>query len=288
VRENLKGILKDMLQPQELKSLIKSYDIVGDIAVIRVPENLKSRSPTIAEAIMQTHKHVKTVLRQAGAVLGDFRLRQLEWVVGVKKTETVHREFGCVFKVDLEKSYFSPRLSHERMRIARLVKPGEDVVNMFAGVGCYSIVIAKHSSAGKIFSIDVNPSAVQYMKENIRLNRVDARVIPLFGDAERVVAERLLGAAQRVLMPLPAKAYECLDCALSALKPPGGCIHYYDFTHAGRGENPIEKVKARVSERLSSLGVRFDLPLARVVRTTGPNWYQVVVDIDVLGARHGE
>jgi len=286
--KNLKSILKEKLTPEELSSLIKSYDVIGDIAVIRVPENLRTQSRIIAEAVMQTHRHVKTVLRQASAVSGEFRLRRLEWVMGVKKTETVHREFGCVFRVDLEKSYFSPRLSHERMRIARLVKPDECVVNMFAGVGCYSIVMARHSEAEKIYSIDVNPFAIRYLRENIRLNRVDARVVPLHGDAKRVVTEKLMGVADRVLMPLPEKAYEYLDCALSALKSSGGNIHYYDFAHAGKGERPIEKVKARVSERLRGLGVRFDLPLARVVRTTGPNWYQVVVDINVLGAKHGE
>jgi len=282
MKKNLRSVLRERLRPRELDSVIKSYDVIGDIAVIRVPENLRSRSPTIAQAVMQTHKHVKTVLRQASAVSGEFRLRQLEWVTGEKRTETVHREFGCVFRVDLEKSYFSPRLSYERMRIARLVKPEESVVNLFAGVGCYSIIVARHSEVEKIYSIDVNPSAVRYMRENVRLNRVDARVIPLLGDAKLVVTERLRGVADRVLMPLPEKAYEYLDCALSAFKSSGGYIHYYDFAHAGKGANPIEKVKARVSERLRGLGVRFDLPLSRVVRTTGPNWHQVVVDIHVL------
>jgi len=280
---DLKFVLREKLTPQELDSLVKSYDIIGDIAVLRVPEDLKPRIQTIAEAVMQTHRHVKTVLQQAGGVSGEFRLRELEWVAGEKKSETVHREFGCVLKVDLEKSYFSPRLSHERMRVARLVKPGEIVVNMFAGVGCYSIIIAKHSKVEKIYSVDVNPSAVQSMVENVRLNRVDARVVPILGDARLVVAERFRGVADRVLMPLPEKAFEYLDCALSALKSAGGCIHYYDFAHAGKGVNPVEGVEAKVKEKLSSLGVGFDFPLARVVRMTGPYWYQVVVDIHVFG-----
>lgn len=284
MKRNLKSVLKEKLQPNELSSLIKSYDIIGDIAVIKVPEHLEPQSSTIAQAVIETHKHVRTVLRQVSAVSGEFRLRKLEWVMGVKKTKTVHKEYGCAFKVDLEKSYFSPRLSHERIRITGHVKPGEEVVNMFAGVGCYSIIIAKHSEAQKIHSIDVNPSAVGYMRENIRLNRVEARVIPLLGDAKEIVTRELQEVADRVLMPLPEKAYAYLDNALSALKSSGGHIHYYDFTHVGKGESPIEKVKARVSEKLRGLGVRFDVPLARVVRTTGPNWYQVVVDVEVLGA----
>ncbi len=282
MRGSLKNVLVDKLEPEELSLLYKSYDVIGDIAVIRVLEPLNPRSGIIAEAIMQTHKRVKTVLRQASPILGDLRLRKLEWVRGERKTETFHKEFGCVFKVDLEKCYFSPRLSHERMRIAKLVKPNEVIVNMFAGVGCYSIIIAKHSEASKIFSIDINPVAVQYMQENIEINKVRERVFPVEGDAKRIVEERLRNVANRVLMPLPEKAYEYLDFAMLALKPTGGWINYYEFEHARKDENPVEKTKRKVFEKLQNFNVNFEIPFGRVVRTTGPNWYQVVIDIEIF------
>jgi tRNA (guanine37-N1)-methyltransferase len=282
MRGSLKNILADKLEPEELSLLYKSYDVIGDIAVIRVLEPLKPRSGIIAEAIMQTHKRVKTVLRQASPILGDLRLRKLEWVRGERKIETFYKEFGCVFKVDLEKCYFSPRLSHERMRIARLVKPNEVIVNMFAGVGCYSIIIAKHSEARKIFSVDINPVAVQCMQENIEINKVRDLVLPMEGDAKRIVEEKLRNVANRVLMPLPEKAYEYLDSAVLALKPTGGWINYYDFEHAGKDEGPVEKTKRKVFEKLENLNVTFEIPFGRVVRTTGPNWYQVIIDITVF------
>jgi len=281
VGRDLKAFLADRLEPSELKLLYKSYDIVGEIALIRFPKGLEKQRKIIAEAIMQTHKHIKTVLCQAGPVSGGFRLRKLEWVAGERKTETTHRESGCVFKVDLGKCYFSPRLSYERMRVSKQVQPNEVVINMFAGVGCYSILMAKHSQAGKIYSIDLNPVAIEYMRENIRLNRVEGRVVPILGDAKRVIEERLRNAANRVLMPLPERAYEYLDCAVSALKPAGGWIHYYDFEHAKKHENPIEKVKAKVCGKLQKLSVDFEVPFGRVVRKTGPNWYQVVIDVHV-------
>ena len=230
---------------------------------------------------MKTHKRVKAVWRQASPVSGDFRLRKLKWVAGERKTETLHKEYGCIFKVDLEKCYFSPRLSYERMRIARQVQPDEVILNMFAGVGCYSIIIAKHSKSGKIFSIDINPFAIQYMQENIKLNKVEEKVVPVQEDAKKVIEERLQNVADRVPMPLPEKAYEYLDYALLALKPTGGWIHYYDFEHAKKGENPIEKIESKVSEKLQRLGVNFEVMFGRIVRTTGPNWYQVVLDIEV-------
>jgi len=278
---SLKTVLAGKLEPWELKLLYTSYDVVGDIAVIRVPGSLQHRREVIAEAIMQTHKRVKTVLCQTGPISGDFRLRKLELVAGEKKTETVHREYGCVFKVDLEACYFSPRLSYERMRIARLVQPDEVVVNMFAGVGCYSIISVMHSKAQKIFSIDINPVAVQCMQENVRLNKVEERVISVQGDAKRVIEEKLRSVANRVLMPLPERAYEYLDYAVLTLKPVGGWIHYYDFEHAKKSENPIEKIESKVCRRLQEFNVNFEVPFRRIVRGVGPNWFQIVLDIVV-------
>lgn len=282
MKKNLKSILKEQMNPVDLKEIIRSYDVIGDIAIIRIPENLQSKSPIIADAIMQTQKHVKTVFRQASAVSGDFRLRQLEWIAGEKRTETLYKEFSCIFKVDVEQCYFSPRLSQERMRIARLVQPGEIAVNMFAGVGSFSILMAKHSKAKKVYSVDLNPVAVQFMKENIRLNKVGGQVVPILGDARNVITERLNGMADRVIMPLPEKAFEYIDCAVMALKSKRGWIHYYEFEHAYKTEHPVEKVKAKITDRLRRMGVTdFAIRFGRVVRATGPNWYQIGLDVEL-------
>jgi len=281
MKGNLKALLADTLSPEELKILYKSYDIVGDVAIIRVPEPLKRHSKIIAKGVMQSNKSIRTVLHQVAPVSGDLRLRKLKWIVGDRKTETLHKEYGCLFKIDLAKCYFSPRLSFERMRIAQLVQPNEVVVNMFAGVGCYSVIIARHAKAEKVYSIDINPVAVGYIEENARLNKVQDRVVPIEGDAKIIIEEKLQNVADRVLMPLPEKAYEYLDYAVHALKPTVGYVHYYDFEHATKNENPMEKVKAKLLEKLRKLDVDFEMPVSRVVRTTGPNWYQVVVDVKV-------
>jgi len=276
---NLREKLADILTPSELRTLYKSFDIVGDIAILKIPKTLENKSKLIAEAVMQMNKNVRTVLGQASPVSGEMRLRKLEWLGGEKKTETIHKEYGCLFKVDLAKCYFSPRLSYEHIRIAKQVKPDEVVINMFAGVGCFSIMIAKHSKAKKVYSIDINPAAVYYMKANVELNKVENIVEPIEGDAKKIIESKLRNVADRVLMPLPEKAYEYLDYALMALKPKGGVIHYYDFEHARKSEKPIEKVIEKVSMKLSSLNVDFKMLFARIVRTVGPRWYQVVLDI---------
>jgi len=282
MKKGLKAFLKDKRQFDAFDAFGGTYDLVGDVAVLRVPDNVKARIHVVARAILQAHKNVKTVLLQAGGVAGEFRLRSLEWLLGEKKTQTVHGEWGCKYKVDLETCYFSPRLSFERMRIARLVKPHETVVNMFAGIGCFSILMVKLGKAQIVYSIDVNPSAIEYMQENARLNRVESQVVSIQGDAKDIIAEHLGNIADRVLMPLPQKACEYLGYAVAALKPTGGWIHYYDFEHASKDEDPVEKVRVKVSERLRELGTRFTVSFGRVVRKTGPNWYQVVLDIQAF------
>jgi tRNA (guanine37-N1)-methyltransferase len=281
--KRLRKILSSVLPSEEAAHVYNSYDIVGDIAVVRLTGVSEKNSVDVAKAIMSVHKNVKTVLAQVSPVCGGFRIRELRYVAGENKTVTTHVESGCVFSVDVSKCYFSPRLMHEHVRIARQVREREVVVNMFAGVGCFSLLIAKCSSASRIYSIDVNPAAFEFMQENIRVNGAYGRVIPMLGDAKEVIEARLCRVGQRVLMPLPEKAFEYLPYALTALKASVGWIHYYDFEHSKRREDVVEKVKLKVTEKLERLRVAFEVPFGRVVRSTGPNWYQVVLDIAVKG-----
>jgi tRNA (guanine37-N1)-methyltransferase len=282
LRKRLRKKLSTALSSEELNQIYNSFDIIGDIAIIKMPNDNAVNAETVANQIMSIHKNVKTVFAQTSPILGDFRVRDLKLLAGENKTSTKHKESGCVFAVDVEKCYFSPRLSHERSRVAGMVKSGEMVVNMFAGVGCFSIIIAKAVCQTKVFSIDLNPTAVQYMEKNVRINRVFDKVIPVLGDSKDIINSQLRGMADRVLMPLPEKALDYLPYAVSALKKLGGWIHYYDFQHATINENPTEKTKLKVAEKLDSLGVGYVFAFSRVVRSTGPNWYQTVLDIRVV------
>ncbi len=281
----MKSHLSKQLSHQNLLNIYNSYDVVGDIAIIKTSEDTRKHGEIIAELIMNTHKNIKTVLAQTGAISGRFRLRQLEFIAGEKKTITKHKEWGCLFLVDVVKCYFSPRLVYERIRIARLVKEGEIIINMFAGVGCYSIIIANHSKAKKIYSIDINPLAVTFMRDNIRLNRLWNRVNAIEGDAKEIIENRFSRVIDRVLMPLPEKSFEYLSSAISALKNDGGWIHYYGSTHAKK-EDPAEKLKLTVMKKMEEMKIPFSIPFHRIVRTTGPNWYQVVLDIEIFDPAH--
>ena len=281
MRRRLKEKLSVNVASEELMCIYNSFDIIGDIAILKVANNSFVNTETVAKQIMAIHRSLKTVLVQTSPILGDFRVRELKLAAGEGKTTTKYRESGCVFAVDVEKCYFSPRLSHERARIAGLVGSGETLVNMFAGVGCFSIIIAKTVPQTKVFSIDVNPTAFHCMEDNVKLNRVYSKVVPLLGDSKEIIKAHLQGKADRVLMPLPEKALEYLPYAVSALKPSGGWIHLYDFQHAAGNEDPVDKTKKNVTQKLGGLSVSYSFVFSRVVRSTGPNWYQTVLDIRV-------
>ena len=279
MRKRLRDKLSAALPSEELSKVYNSFDVIGDIAIIIV--NTIQNAEAIARQIMASQKNIKTVLTPATRITGDFRVRELKYLAGENKTITSHKESGCTFKVDVEKCYFSPRLSYEHSRIAKLVLSSETVVNMFAGIGCFSVAIAKTASQTKVYSIDINPAAIQCMEENVRINEVEESVFPMFGDAKDIINSKLLGLADRVLMPLPEKALEYLPYALLALKSTGGWIHYYDFQYAPKRENPAVKTKLKIAEKLDCLCINYVFANSRVMRPTGPNWYQTVVDIKV-------
>jgi len=272
-------LLEDKLPSHLLASLPHAMDFVGDVAVIEVPPELEAYKKAVGAAILKAHKRVHTVLAKSGAVEGMYRLREFETIAGVGKTETVHKEHGCMFYVDLAKTYFSPRLSHEHDRVASQVKDGETVIDMFAGVGPFSILIAKRHENVQVYAIDVNPDAVNYLKKNIKANHVEKSVTPLLGDIRRIVKKKLIGIADRVIMNLPERAIEYVDVACEAIKPRGGVVHYYEFTSI---PEPLETAKVRLIEAMKQTSRNVKKTLyARLVRATAPYTFQVVVDVEI-------
>ena len=273
-------VLADKLPPHLLASLPRSMDFIGEIAVVEVPPELEGHKKILGEAILATNKRLHTVLAKSSAVEGVYRVRKFEVVAGEGKTETIHKEYGCRFLLDVKEVYFSPRLSYERWRISKLVRPDEVVVNMFAGVGCFSVMIAKHAKPAKVYSIDINPVAMPYMKENLRLNKVENIVVPILGDASQIIRGQLRGVADRVVMQLPGRAYEFLDVAALALKSRGGILHYYSFID----ENKIAVERVRVLKRLKELEYKGEIMFKRIIFPIAPRRYEIVFDINVTRA----
>ncbi|MCX6769456.1 MAG: hypothetical protein NT051_02120, partial [Candidatus Micrarchaeota archaeon] len=136
--KNLREALEGKLSAREMEELVASFDLVGDIAVVEIPDALRAKEKLVAEALMSAHRNVKVVAKKTGGTAGEFRIRPVEVIGGEKRTAAIYREGGCEFELDLNKTYFSPRLGTERGRIAALVKPGEKVLVPFAGVGPFA------------------------------------------------------------------------------------------------------------------------------------------------------
>jgi tRNA (guanine37-N1)-methyltransferase len=272
-------LLVDRLPPYLMACLPRAIDFAGDIAIIEIPPELETYKTMVGEAILKAHKNVQTVLAKASAITGTYRLREFSVIAGQPKTETIHKEHGCQYHVDLAKAYFSPRLSHEHKRVASLVHESETVVDMFAGVGPFAILIAKTHEKVKVYAIDTNPHAIELLKRNVRLNHVEGKVYPVLGDAKQVVNERLVGIADRVIMNLPEKAIEFLNAACKSIKPTGGIIHFYGFVSAS---NSLENMQRQFTSAVESCGRKVEKILfSRFVRATAPYEWQAVLDAQI-------
>ena len=204
----LKKALENVLSEKESEDLFSAFDQIGDIIIVRIPDSLLSKKKIIGETLLEQVKTAKSVFYQSSSVEGDFRTRDLEILAGVDKTETEYKEFGCRFIVDVEKAFFSPRLSTERDRIAELVQDGEIVINMFGGVGMFSIIAAKRKKC-TVYNIDINPIAAKLCEKNIELNKkLVGKVVSIHGDAAQIIEEQLSDQGDRVLMLLPERSDE--------------------------------------------------------------------------------
>jgi tRNA (guanine37-N1)-methyltransferase len=256
-----------------------AVDFVGDIAVVEIPSELEPHRSAIGAAILKAHKRVKTVLSKSSPVNGVYRLRTYEIIGGEARTQTVHREHGCVYHVDLAKAYFSSRLSYEHLRVASLAKENETIVDMFAGIGPFSILTARTHTNVRVYAVDMNPDAYELLRKNVLANRVMGKVTPMLGDVRQVVNDRLSGVADRVIMNLPEKAIEYVDVACKALKPEGGVIYYYQFVDT---PEPLDTARNRFAEALRQTNRRLlKVYGVRIVRGIAPFKYQVVVDAEI-------
>jgi tRNA (guanine37-N1)-methyltransferase len=274
----LKNMLSNILSSDEISQVYSAFDQIGDIVIIKIPDNLMPKKKLIADMILTHVKTAKVVFAQVSPVKGDYRIRNLELVAGENRTITEYKEHGCRFRVDVAKTYFSPRLSTERLRIANMVGEGETIVNMFAGVGTYSILMARMNKTCKVYSIDSNAVAAELCEANAKLNKVQDRVVSIHGDAGKVIKDELAGQADRVLMPLPERAKEFVDSAVLALKKKG-VVHY--FIHV-RADNKKTSQELGLQDTHNAF-VKYNhiVQQVRVVRGVGPRIYQIVTDVSV-------
>ena len=239
---NLKDLLKEkkIVPEKHIDEVVNSFDIIGDIAILNIPKKLEKLEKSIAWTIKRFHPQINVVAKKTSIIKGKYRKRELKVLVGNKKTTTTYLESGITMNMDLAKVFFTPRLSHERLRIANLVKPKENIMVLFAGIGPFALVIARKKPSSKVWAIELNPDAYKYMEENIRINRL-TNIIPVKGDVKKVLP-KIKEKFNRIIAVLPKSAFDFLDVILKAAAK-GTIVHFYVIMHENDVKTKLEKIK---------------------------------------------
>jgi len=224
-------------------------------------------------------------------ICGQFREPEIELLYG-KTTETIHKENGCLYNLDVSKVMWSKGNTDERMRIAKLVNDDEIVLDMFAGIGYFSIPIAIHSNPKKIISIEINPNSFKYLKKNIILNKVQSKVEPILGDCENVFKgsddnynlnniNLSCGNAfkdlsfDRIIMGYVKTTHYYLDSAIGLLND-GGILHYHETV-------PDKLINTRPINRIIEIAKSKEVELLNIqnIKKYSPGVSHVVLDVKI-------
>ncbi|MCC4770435.1 methyltransferase [Methanosarcina sp. DH2] len=270
---SLKGHLKGSLSAAELSHVPSGWQVLGDIIIISIPDALESEKIRIAEALLSIYPKCRSVVRDFG-IEGQFRQPKRELLLG-NGTETVHKEHGCFFKQDVTKVMYSKGNLEERKRMSRLGE-GETVVDMFAGIGYFSIPMAVHARPKEITSIEINPESFAYLKENIRLNHVEDIITPVPGDCSQFAPE---GVADRVIMGYVGTTHHYLEPAIKALKKSGGVLHYHETVPENLARTRPEE---RIKKAAEPLGKKAEILATRRIKKYSPGVLHVVVDAQIF------
>jgi len=277
--------LRDMLQKdlklseKELDRFPAKYKVLGKLAVIKLPEEFSHMKKRIGEIILENDARVKSVLNVVEGIKGVFREPRVEVIAGDRNTETMIVENECKFKLDAKKLMFCLGNQHERLRMSKIVFSDEIVIDMFAGIGQFSIPIAVHCKPQKIFAIELNPLAYKYLLENIFLNKVENIIYPILGDSKEVVPKLLKQRADRVIMGYMEKTQEFLDAAMTSIKVRGGIVHYHNVYKISEiFHKPIAEISRAATESKRHIK---RIIHKRIVKSYGPKLVHVVIDVKI-------
>ena len=271
-RGSLREVLKKKFAEKELSLLRRAYEVVGNIAIIEIPEALKKKEKCIAEALL-TKKNIDSVLKK-GKHQGKLRLQQTRYLAGKRTKETTAIENDVKIKLHVDKVYYSSKQATERKRIYQQVKKRERVLVMFSGAGPFALEIAKHAKPDEVVGIELNKTGHQYAKENAELNKVQVKFLQ--GDVRTLVPK--LGTFSRIIMPLPKQAFRYLDLAFMAAKK-NAYIHFYD--EVLEKNIPVESsMKIKNAAQQTQRKIR----IQRVIKCgqLGIRKYRVCVDVKVV------
>ena len=279
-KDNLKEKLNKALTEEELSLLPRGFQTLGKVIILKLHPSLIKKKEIIADACLEMFSSIQSVYINLGKVEGKYRLpEKIEYVSGVKNSIVDHREHDILYRFDFTKIMFSKGNLNERKHLTTLVKEGEIIVDMFAGIGYFSLPIAKHSRPEKIFSIELNPDAYKSLIKNIKLNHMKELIVPIFGDS-KIKVVRLFESgirADRVIMGIFPAPKDHIKEALLLAKDEGTVYHYEGVVDK---DNYLELFN-EFDIIAKSQGFKCDLLSKRFVKSYGPNLFHVVLDIEV-------
>jgi len=262
---------------KELSLLPSSYQKLGDVVIVNLKEELWKYGEKIGKIILENTPNTKTVCRRTDFITGKFRQPNIKVIAGEKNTKTIHKENGIFYKLDVAKVMFSKGNLTERKRLVDQVKQDEVIVDMFSGIGYFSLGLAKFSKAKKIYAIELNPESYHYLWGNIKLNKVEDKIVPMFGDCEKECA-KLGKIADRILMGLLPSPKDYLEYAMEIIKP-NGIIHYHSLL--GEDES-YEKLLFEINDAAVKYGMEVELLSWKKVKSYSPKVNHVVLDVRLV------
>ena len=271
VPHNFAEILEDELTPEEIENLKTSFDTIGEIVILEIPDELQDKKQLIGDAAYKFTKR-KAIYMKKSAIKGTIRVRDLEFLSGVDDSLTIHKEHGVRLKLDVREVYFSPRLATERKRVMESVKDGEKILDMFCGIGPFPIVIARNKDVD-ITAVDINEAAIKYLDENVKLNKLKGNIESHCGDV-REVSKGFKTKFDRIIMNLPGLAYSFLDVAIDLIED-DGIINYYEFSDS------YEQGIKRLNEAANSAGKKVEILNTRKVKSITPDEWHVSIDAKI-------
>jgi len=265
---------KEILKvPDDIKNkLPTSYDVVGEIILIKLSEELSKFQLKIGDALLKVNSNIRSVYK-IEPVKGEFRTRKILLLSGEENPLTIHKEYGLSFNLDVQKTYFSPRLANERKRVAKLVKPGEIIVDMFAGVAPFSIMIAKFADPKIVFAVDKNADAIRYAKQNVKTNNILDKIEIIHADAKDI-KKKVNQKADRIIMNLPFSSHLFFINALD-ISNKNCTIHYYDILDENKFQVRINELKKIAEEAKFSI----ENCEIRKIKSYTPREFYIGIDI---------
>ncbi len=250
------------------------YDILGTIALVKFKRGTKAaEKKKYAARFLKEHSGVLTVLEKTAKISGRLRTPSSRWIAGQKTKEALYKENSCVFRLNVDTCYFSPRLSSERAELAALVKRGEHVLVMFGGAAPFAVVIAKARKAARVVSVELGREPARYAAVNVKRNHVDVELYQ--GDVRRIVP-KLKGLFDRIVMARPNLKDSFLGVALGKIGR-GGTIHYYGFYH----EDDLKQLHALIGDEAKKARKNVSIKGIKKAGDIGTRTYRYRADIRV-------